>query len=108
MIDNGRKFPKRVENTVGKGEIVRYEQFLPFPSVFLKGLYCRHLKTRACFGKENGLLWINNFLLTCLISCITASNPRAYLFIDQVFLRRHRSRSDYTECDVMVHIHRLS
>ena len=25
---NGRKFSKRVENTMGKGEIARYEQFL--------------------------------------------------------------------------------
>ena len=28
---NGRKLSKRVENTVGKGEIARYEQFLLFP-----------------------------------------------------------------------------
>ena len=26
--------PKRVENTVGKGEIARYEQFLLFPQCF--------------------------------------------------------------------------
>ena len=31
---NGRKFSKRVENTVGKGEIARYEQFLLFPQCF--------------------------------------------------------------------------
>ena len=29
--NDGRKFSKRVENTVGKGEIARYEQFLLFP-----------------------------------------------------------------------------
>ena len=29
--ENVRKFLKRVENTVGKGEIARYEQFLLFP-----------------------------------------------------------------------------
>ena len=23
----------------------------PFPTVFSKGLYCRHVKTRACLGK---------------------------------------------------------
>ena len=34
--ENGRKFSKRVENTVGKGEIARYEQFLLFPQCFLK------------------------------------------------------------------------
>ena len=33
---NGRKFSKRVENTVEKGEIARYEQFLPFPLCFQK------------------------------------------------------------------------
>ena len=35
--ENGRKFSKRVENTVGKGEIARYEQFLLFPGA-LKGV----------------------------------------------------------------------
>ena len=32
----GGKFSKRVENTVGKGEIARYEQFLLFPQCFRK------------------------------------------------------------------------
>ena len=41
---------KWVENTVGKGEIARYEQFLLFSQCFLD-LYCRHVKTRACLGK---------------------------------------------------------
>ena len=31
---NGRKFSKTVKNTVGKGEIARYEQFLLFPQCF--------------------------------------------------------------------------
>ena len=34
--ENGRKFSKWVENTVGKGEIARYEQFLLFPQCFQK------------------------------------------------------------------------
>ena len=34
--ENDRKLPKRVENTVGKGEIARYEQFLLFPQCFEK------------------------------------------------------------------------
>ena len=33
---NDRKFSKRVENTVRKGEIARYEQFLLFPRCFQK------------------------------------------------------------------------
>ena len=48
--ENGRKFSKRVENTVGKGEIGHQEQFLLFP-VFSKDLYSRYVKTRACLGK---------------------------------------------------------
>ena len=32
--ENGRKFSIWVENTVGKGEIARYEQFLLFPQSF--------------------------------------------------------------------------
>ena len=31
---SGRKVSKRVENTVGKGEIARYEQFPLFPQCF--------------------------------------------------------------------------
>ena len=34
--ENGRKLSKRLENTVGKGEIARYEQFLLFPHCFQK------------------------------------------------------------------------
>ena len=34
--ENGRKFSERLENTVGKGEIPRYEQFLLFPQCFQK------------------------------------------------------------------------
>ena len=34
--ENSRKVSKRVENTVGKGKIARYEQFLIFPQCFQK------------------------------------------------------------------------
>ena len=36
---NGRKLSRRVENTVGKGEIARYEQFLLFPKCFQKACF---------------------------------------------------------------------
>ena len=46
--------PKRVENTVGKGEINRYEQFLLFPQCFQK----------ACFpAASKGVIvweWVNS------------------------------------------------
>ena len=48
--ENGIKFCKQVENTVGKEEIARYEQFILSP-VFSKDLYCRHVKTRNCLRK---------------------------------------------------------
>ena len=45
--ENSRKFSKWVENTVGKGEIARYEQFLLFPQCFQK----------ACFpGASKGVI----------------------------------------------------
>ena len=34
FYENGRKFFKRIENTVGKGEIARRGQFLLFPQCF--------------------------------------------------------------------------
>ena len=34
--ENGRKFSKQIENTEGKEEIARYEQFLLFPQCFQK------------------------------------------------------------------------
>ena len=49
LDENGRKLSKRVENTVGKGEIARYEQFLLFP-VFSKGLFPRGVKRCHCLG----------------------------------------------------------
>ena len=36
LDENGKKFFKRVENTVGLGEIARYEQLLLFPQCFQK------------------------------------------------------------------------
>ena len=52
--ENGRKLFKQVENTVGKGEIARYEQFLLFPHCFQK----------VCFpGVSKGVIvweWVNS------------------------------------------------
>ena len=46
--ENSRKFSKRVENTVGKGEILR--AISPFPTVFSKGLFPRGIKRCHCVG----------------------------------------------------------
>ena len=51
---NGRKLPKWVENTVGKGENARYQQFLLFLLCFQK----------VCFaGASKGVIvweWVNH------------------------------------------------
>ena len=43
--ENGRNLSKRSENTVGKGEIAHYEQFLLFPQCFQKACF-----PGACVG----------------------------------------------------------
>ena len=48
--ENGRKFSKRVKNTVGKGEIAHDEQFLLFPQCFKRHVQKIH-KNQGLFGK---------------------------------------------------------
>ena len=51
---------KKVENTVGKGEICRHEQCSPFPIVFSKKRVQQTRKHKGLFGK--GLAppgWLN-------------------------------------------------
>ena len=52
--ENGRNFSKRVENTVGKGAIAPYKQFLLFQHCF-KCLKMRTHKNQGLFGKELNL-----------------------------------------------------
>ena len=53
--ENGRKLSEQVENTAGKGEIARFEQFLLFPQCFQK----------ACFPEASKSVivweWVNSF-----------------------------------------------
>ena len=64
---NSRKFSKWVENTVGKGEIAHYEQFLLFPQCFQK----------ACFpGASKGVTvweWVNEIVCCQQIHSIWTS-----------------------------------
>ena len=53
--ENSIKFSKRVENTVGKAEIARYEQFLLFPQCFQKTYFP---------GASKGVIvweWVNTY-----------------------------------------------
>ena len=50
--ENSRKFFKLVEKTVGKGGIAPYEEFLLFPKVISKDLFCTAIrKNQGLFGK---------------------------------------------------------
>ena len=73
--ESGRKLSKRIENTVGKGEIARFEQFLLIPHCFQK----------ACFpGASKDVIvweWVNayrrkNVLCAEVIVEILRSAPR--------------------------------
>ena len=63
--ENERKLSKWIENTVGEGEIARYEQFLLFPQCFLK----------ACFpGASKGVIvweWVKVYLHSLTLYQIT-------------------------------------
>ena len=52
--ENGRKLSKRVENTVGKGEFARYEQFLLFPQCFQRNCTLQTRENKGSFW--NGLI----------------------------------------------------
>ena len=76
--ENGRKLSIRVENTVGKGEIARYEQFLLFPQCFLK----------ACFsGASKGVVWewVNCFNVCCLFERIENILEREIMQVSSIF-----------------------
>ena len=59
--ENGRKFSKKGENTVGKLEIARYKQFLLFPPCFFKRFLLQtYIKTTKLVRKQNGIIIVPN------------------------------------------------
>ena len=52
---NGTELSKRVENTMGKGEIAHYEQFLLFPQCFRKACFPGALKVVIVWQ------WVNSY-----------------------------------------------
>ena len=50
--ENDGKFSKSVGKHYGKRRNCSLRAISPFPAVFSKDLYCRHIKIRACLGKE--------------------------------------------------------
>ena len=54
--ENGRKFYKTVENTEGKGQIARFEQFLLFSQCFQK-TYKKGLKIYIVLSNKLLVVW---------------------------------------------------
>ena len=87
--ENGRKLSKWVENTVGKGEIARYKQFLLFSQRFQK----------ACFpGASKGVIvleWVKEeaFLKTLrpFLWKWEKNDHLNFLFLSQTFLLFQRT-----------------
>ena len=48
----GRKVSKKEEKHCGKRRNCSLRAISPFTTVFSKDLFCRHVKTRACLGKD--------------------------------------------------------
>ena len=69
---NGRLLSKQVENTVGKGEIARHEQFLLFPQCFQK----------ACFPEASrGVIVWEWVILIFIASCTCQHTVLEFLLI---------------------------
>ena len=69
FYENGRKFSKRIENAVGKGEITQNEQF-SFTHSVLKRLVLQTRKNQGLFWK--GLIILqthSNFIVNGSIQC---------------------------------------
>ena len=67
MAKKKKKNSKRVENTVGKGEIARYDQFLLFPHCFQK--------TCPADTYKPGLVWERVNVSPCIISINILMDP---------------------------------
>ena len=66
LDENGRTFSKRIENTVGKGEIARYEQFLLFPQCFQRTFTADTLKPGLVWKRVNMFPSVTNTVVLTL------------------------------------------
>ena len=51
LDENGRKYVQMGRKHRGKRRNCSLQAISPFPTVFSKDFYCRHVTTRACLGK---------------------------------------------------------
>ena len=75
----------RVENTVGKGQIAHYKQFL----LFLKcsqDLNCKHIKTASCLGKGGLLTTLRERPFENIVEKEENAGKQHFLLFTQCFL----------------------
>ena len=82
---NRRKLSKQVKNTVEKGEIARYEQFLLFPQCFQKACFPEASKGVIVWGwvKEQ----LNNLEGSFRAYIETCTYQKSYIFSMEIFCR---------------------
>ena len=103
---NGRKFGKLVANTVGKGEIVHDEQFLPLSTVFSR-LVLQTDKNQCLFGKGFSRAWpvmvyiwtksISSEYFICRPYLESAAEPQDWRQLQRHYLHPHYSSSIFDE-----------
>ena len=109
--ENVRMFCKRVENTVGKGEIARKEQFLFFPKCFLpfRRTFCSihqiwncHLQTLSICKSLLFVIWERVKLLVSVkvmmgVLTLSQTSPCFYVSAVQAFWKHWGKRRNYSE-----------
>ena len=78
--ENGRKFSKRVENTVAEEEIARYEEFLLLP-VFFKRLVLQTSEHNGLIGKG-----LNDWNMFVGPSAIKSGNKRIHTILSPLLI----------------------
>ena len=81
LDENGRKFSKPVESTMGKGEIARYKQFILFPQCFQRTCTADMLKPGLVWERVKEVSWILKTLWEnekMLVTIIFPFSPTLY------------------------------
>ena len=80
--EKGRKLSKRVENTVGKGEIARNEQFLLFPQCFQNACFPGRQKESLCGNGLSSILALT-FGSETVVNCSSYCVNQSFVYEDQ-------------------------
>ena len=91
--ENGKKLSKQVENTVGKGEIALYEQFLLFQQCFQK----------ACFpeASKGVIVWegVNLKMFSISLKRISSVMPAMHAQKISNLIQHRRKKQGYNKSE---------